>query len=536
MIDLRTPELSKARLRVEVFLSARDCEQPLKPGQRIKVLIDLPKGIDTVERCPITFGVPFPAGVLWSTDILRLVDSQSQEVPSQKEAVGLWAPEGAIKWVRFDALVSSRRGCFVEFSRPTRSVPPEQRITVRKQAETIVVDTGVARFVLAKGASPIREVWFQGRCVAKASSRGLYVVDQLNRVAVASPDGETMQIEATGPVTASVRFEGFYTTASGEPLARHITRVECFAGQPFANITHTLVLTRDTNEVWFRDIGLEFEVDVEDSPTAVFASDLHDWRKTLAVELAEGTGGAYMLQDQHYRFAHGKNHFAIAKLHSNRKPSITHEGEECGDWAALVADRSTLMLLCRDTARQHPKEFELRPTRFVLHLLSNRSGEELDFRTPTLVKKWDLLNWYRHALPYRYRDEAEKIAEKVKRLTSNAAGWAKTHSLLLMPARGRCPVKRIARFARLHSSPVFALADPEWICSSGAMRWIHKRDPQRFPLAEKLIDKWLDAWRSLTDLWGGVWIRRLLRRSPSGVSGQIRPTVLLQPLHLHSAT
>ena len=80
-------------------------------------------------------------------------------------------------------------------------------------------------------------------------------------MASASADDETLTVEARGPIAACVRLEGFYRTEDGVPLARHITRVEAFSGQAAANVTHTLVVSNDTNEVWFREIGWEFAVE-----------------------------------------------------------------------------------------------------------------------------------------------------------------------------------------------------------------------------------------------------------------------------------
>ena len=66
------------------------------------------------------------------------------------------------------------------------------------------------------------------------------------------------------------------------------------------------------------------------------------------------------------------------------------EGEECGDYAALVGQSGGLMMACKEAARQHPKEYHVAANKINLCLFSGRAGEELDFRMPTLVKKWGL--------------------------------------------------------------------------------------------------------------------------------------------------
>ena len=509
--DLRRLGLKQARLAVELFegekrtaaveafLSARDCEQALRAGQRIPVAVDPPEGVNSVKSWPVAFGVPFAAGSLWRADRLRLVDKRGHPLPAQVEVAGRWAPEGAIQWVLFRALVSPEDGCAVEVGAPATRPDPAAPLRVIEQGDAIIVNTGAARYVLGKGASPIREVRLGRTRVASASgARGLYVVDQRGRLARASADGESMAIEARGPVTACVRFEGFYRTPQGEALARHVTRVEAFAGQPFVNVTHTLILTRDTNEVWFKDIGWELAVEPGTAPSAIFNTSRDEWRRSLKHPLGRGARSVFMLQDSHFLFAHGKNHFSVAALDGKARKTL-FEGAECGDWAAVVGARGGLTLSCKDAARQHPKEFEVSADRFVLRLFSNRSGEELDFRVPTLMKKWDLTGWYDHALAKSTRKNQEAAIRKFK---TNAVGWAKTHHLRLSPLPARDAAARAARLSRLHSAAVYAHVAPEWVCATRALGRLHPRDTKRFPEAEKVIEATFRVWERRIGEWG----------------------------------
>jgi len=482
--DLRKHNLDQAEALIEyfegnrrvsvarVFLAAQSVE-PLSPGRRIPVMLDVPAQVDELSAWPITFGIPFPAGKLWSTAELRMVDRDGHEIACQKEITGLWAREGSIKWVRFDALVEPAVGCFVEFAPPLTEA--STKVKARQDGDNVVLDTGVSRYVLSKELSPIEEIWLgKNRLASSAGTRGLYVVDQKGRRASASARGARVDIEAIGPVAASVRVEGFYRTPHGDALARHITRVEVFAGQPFANVTHTLVLTNDTNEVWFKEIGWEFAVEPGKDERGIFSISREDAAKTAVVKLT-GDSFAYALQDEHVRFGGGGNHFVLVQ-----DGKMLVEGEECGDWASLAGARGGLMLACKETARQHPKEFELSRDRFVFRLFSDRSGEELDFRAPTLARKWNL---------------PQKTVEKLSGFPSNAMGWSKTHELRLSPLTAGDGEEESAQLAALHSAPVYACAAPKWIGESGAMGFpFHPRDPERFPEAEKMVDWLFEAW------------------------------------------
>jgi hypothetical protein len=421
------------------------------------------------------------------------VDARGRRIPAQKEVTGRWSVEKTIQWVRFDALLASDGQYSVEIGQPDAEPSPGVRLTLVEQNGRVTVDTGAAQYVLGRGISPIQEIRTRENLLAtSAGTRGLYVVDQQGRLGSASSSGETLAIEAFGPIASCVRFEGDYRTEDGDVLARHITRVENWAGQPFARITHTLVLTQDTNKIWFKEVGWEFGVDPGGDPMALFATERGKQDSVLQKPLDDAQPAIYMLQDEHYRFAHGKNHFRVAGEGIDGRSTVLQEGEECGDWAAVGGRRGGLLLFCREAARQHPKEFEIRRDRVVLRLFSNRANEELDFRVPSLVKKWDRAAWY---------DKIEDVLQQVSQYPSNAVGWSKTHELMVSPlddASAETP----AKLADLHSRPLLAMADPAWICRSEMMGPIHPKDDTVAPWVEKPIEAAFKQWNQKVADWG----------------------------------
>ncbi|MDP6357107.1 MAG: sugar-binding protein [Planctomycetota bacterium] len=473
--------------RATVLVSAAGSTSLFAEGARAKVILDKPEGIAPEASWPVTFGVPFPAGALWDAQGVRLLNAKGEEIPHQKEVTGRWGAGGAIQWLRFDALVNSGdKFCFVEASPSTEAAVPGAALSLREQDDGVVIETADYRYVLGKGPSPIREIWLgEHRVATSEGAKGLYVIDQAGRIGTASHDGETMRIEARGPVSACVRFEGFYRDDKGQQMAKHITRVECFAGQPLAKITHTLVLTNDTNKVWFKDIGWEFAAAPGKDAQALFSTDRENQDTIQSVALGDEVAAATMVQDEHYRFATGKNHFRIATIDAGGKATVIREGEEMGDWAALHGEQGGLLFGCRESARQHPKEFEISRSRATLKLYSPGAGEELDFRAPAVAKRCNFEEWHKVAVSQTHRDD--QWMERVKKLPSNALGWAKTHELWLaaIPAGA---VQAAAKQSRLHSRPVLAHADPEWVYRSEVFGRLHPRDPERFPDLERVAE------------------------------------------------
>ncbi len=468
----------------------------------IPIQINLPSGLSSLNSTPVTFGVPFPKGRLRDVNHLRLVDGFNHSIPFQSEITGYWYPDASIKWVRFDALVNPNHSLFLTDETTSDQSEAAPKLTVKQVNGKISVETGSARYILTRGISPIDEIWIGPNCVAAGKpGKGLYVTDQNGRVASASTTDETMTIESNGSIAATIRFEGNYATASGEILARHITRLEFFAGQSTANITHTLILTRNSNEIQFSDIGWELSVTPGSNPTANFGSDRNDWRQSQKYLLTQSTDAAFMIQDDHYFFAHNRNHFAISTV-QNHKPRIAIEGSECGDWSALSGSKGGMLVSCTDAALQHPKEFYLERNRVTLHLFSNRNGDLLDFRAPALVKKWDLRQWYTASVPKSSQQDIELILKRVSNYDFNAAGWSKTHELLVVPLPPNATTAEMSQLAYKRSNPVYAMPDPNWIAQTEAIGSYHPRDANKFSIPEKAIEAGISKWQTNVTNWG----------------------------------
>ena len=513
LVDLRRKGIRKGELLLELtedgrrtglvkaLISAAPPALELKPNDRFAVMPDVPPGVDAPAQWPVTFGAPFPAGALWDANDVRLVDEQDREVPCQKEVMSTWGPEGAVQWLRFDALVNPKRQVFVE--RRAASARPGDPVKLTRRGGDVVIETAGAKYVLATGASPIREVWRNGsRVAASAGARGLYVIDRKGRLGAASAKGETMKVESSGPVAACVRFEGDYRDRAGKRMARHITRVEVFAGQPFARVTHTLVITEDSDKLWFKDIGWEFAVAPGSGAAALFGSSARDSREVKRAPLS-GRAVAFMLQDEHFVYNHGKNHALIGIETAPGRVRKLHEGVEIGDWAALIGSRAGLMVSCRDAALQHPKEFQASADRLCLKLFSPRGGDELSFRVADLMKVWNVEQFYskRTQMRYKRRNKRDLFAD-MRKQNSNAVGWSKTHSLTLCPLAPSHPEREAARLSCLTSKQVYAHVSPKWIYASRVFGPLHPKDRKRFSLAEKFIDLAFQLWVDRVEKFG----------------------------------
>ena len=577
-IDMRNIPSETVKLRAEWFDNKKNVlgvsetwisANPIKPltkGTKIPITIDIPEGVEKVKNYPLRFGLPLPAGSVWEPSTLRVVNAQGREIPSQLETAGLWSEEGSIKWLWVDTLVSGKKDdkIYVEANKRSVASTPSTPLRVEKKGDTFFINTGIVEYVVEPSGSLIKEVRFNNKVVAKeGSSKGLYVIDQNGRLAKASSKNSLVKLESKGPVSAVVRIEGDYITQD-EPIARHITRLKFSAGRPEVKVTHTFIVTEDTEKIWFKDIGWELEVASGLVSKAIFcmspANDrfpadknitLKGWAaytsektdtekqdiKIVSLPISDGKvyrsiqkeGKTFGLKPSIYHWTRknpttpwtpylkGEN---VAQVIEEGTQEPLYQDKKIGDWAGLEGKDFGFIFSCRDASAQHPKEFEVTSNRINLKLFSSKvAGDELDFKMESVMKNWGMLP--KENIPEVDKVSGELLDEyisSVSKHSSNAVGWSKTHHLLLSPTLTNYTPNEISF---LHSRQVFAHISPEWVRETEVFGALHPKNKQEFPFEETLISNlfWGKVKQGLGGELGGfidynagpIWIIHDLR-------------------------
>lgn len=466
---------------VQYRLRAEGPENPLKKGDTIPVNLDFPEESASAGPSPVVIGVPFAPGQLWDAARLSLQKADGSQHPFQHEATGTWIDGGSIQWVQFRTMAEPGANLVVAVDAGNAEKPPsaaDAGLVSRASENQLFMMAGTNRLLIGKGLSPIAEVMGDGKLLAQSKgARGLYLVDSKGRVAHSAPDAE-IKVEANGPLHACIRIEANYVTDSGEAVARHITRLESWKGKDSIAITHTLVLTGDTNELWFKEAGWEFSLPAENRQAlqAVFSIDANQQAEVRKIPLNTETPAAFIFQESHPSIGGGKAVFRVSGVSGDRKESVMMEGASMGDWGGYRAGDHGMFWGIKDAARQHPKEIFVSLDKLNLLLFSNRAAEEMDFRTETLEKRWGVGGQLDAGQLKQFRAHV-----------SNAVGWSKTHELLLLPVSKEVGNATIAAEAMRLRHPVYAIVDPSWIYQSRALGPLHPYDPERFPDAEILM-------------------------------------------------
>ena len=450
-------------------------------AQSIPLQVDDPAKLK--EPWPMTCGVPFAKAALQDAANVRLL-SDGREVACQVDRTATW-PDGSVKWVLLSFRGRTEASYRVEWGEGVRRAAVPRPIGIAQTDAGMTIDTGAATFVLPRHCALVDSASLAGQTILSGAGKGAYVVDNRGRIAhLGGPQAEMQQrVLWAGPTHACVRSEGWYVADDGQRIARGITWLHFFAGSPFVKLVHRLVLTEDTNEVWFRYIGIDFPCGLTGPKLATFDTAKAFDDEATPVTMPAGAE-AWMLQDDFPHFMSKTSHYTL-KLKVRGEAHELRTGAACGEWCDLSSSAAGLTVVLRGFAEQFPKEFTATPKGLAVHLWAGRCGRELDFRAATLAKDyWG--DWCHYA---------PGGPGAISKLRSNAQCSAKTHELWLMPHAGARTLARAATARRAHAAAqrVLVLPDPVYTCSTNAMGLpiLHK-DEKRFPKQERLISDFFD--------------------------------------------
>ena len=435
---------------------------------------------------PLVGSLAFPEGEISDASAIRVVSAGS-EVPAQIDVTATWR-DGSIRWALAGLTASPGAEYRVEYGPGVRREPHPAPVLVTRGTEgQLAINTRVASYEFLPDKLLPERAWIHagGRPipVLSGSGAGAYLVDNRGRTArVAGAAAEvTSRVLKEGPGRFVVHRAGWYVTEQGERLARAEVWLYFAAGSANLRITHSLVLTEDTNEVWIRDYGLELRT--PNAPERVVCALGESGEEDLKTVAAEGDE-VFMLQDTYPHFAERESRAIIGRA-SGGEETVLAEFAAAGDWAHGDYGGHGLTVVMPWLAERFPKEISFGPTGARAVLWSARCGRELDFRGKTLVREyWQ--TWAEKA----YQSPG---VEALSNWHSNAQGAARTHDVWLLPRAGTYDEGLVRRSAVAAARPPLVLADPAWLCASEAygLPMLHK-DTGRFPEVEAVISEYWD--------------------------------------------
>ncbi len=208
--------------------------------------------LDVVSSCadapglrrgePVTFGLPFPRGVVANPTDLAFLNAEGRAQPIQSRVLDRWS-DGSVRWILIDSVVDRPGGptvCWIANGAPTDGGGTARQVSVVERDGSLIVDTGAARFVCRTGGS------FPFESVNDAD--GLNLIDSgRSGLRVESANGEacalaidTIDVEERGPLRATIRWQGRISCGARDRWLECDARAHFFAGLPVVRMGLTI--------------------------------------------------------------------------------------------------------------------------------------------------------------------------------------------------------------------------------------------------------------------------------------------------------
>ncbi len=457
-----------------------------EPGaSHVNVRVDFPAA-QTDGSWPVTFGVPFPVNVL-KPDQPVVLRANGRVIPTQATSLATWDRQGrSVRWLLVDAMIDrAQAGAAPELIWNDGAASPSTSLTLRREAQHLVIDTGVARF-------RVRTHRRFGIDQITAGNLELTNPQRPIRFVIADHNGRRYEasgnltaggavVEDHGPVRITLRSEGWYVNDAGERFCRHDIRLSFHAGSGLVRVLHTFIFTEHTDAAKVTDLALVIPLAGRAREAAFSTSD----EDLAAAHVIKDPADISLVQDYQTRWnlqwtlSAGQDGPALAR------------GSRYGGWAALASEQASVTAAIRDAWQNYPNQMQVKDNALQVHFWPDR-GRPLDFATRAILSVYGEEGMAN--IDKFFLSRNKPYSRSIFDVPNNAMGLAKTHELWLDFAAAPLDVKRSAAVACQAHTPVLATADPAWNAASGALGPIHPRDPQRYPEVEAALDAAFDRF------------------------------------------
>jgi hypothetical protein len=196
------------------------------------------------EREPVTYGVPFPKGLISTSSELQVVDDEGNSVPVATTPLARWADD-SIKWMLFDfqmSLPAKGKKCLQIYSESTDQETRQEDFAppkLHKSSGKISVHTGRAEFELdACKLLPFSRITVTGHSVLREHASRIALVDEYDREWIPRIDKQTIEVQNL--LRMVLAFEGTFISGTDVHVLRYTSRIHFFAGKSTVRFDFTL--------------------------------------------------------------------------------------------------------------------------------------------------------------------------------------------------------------------------------------------------------------------------------------------------------
>ena len=187
-------------------------------------------------REPVTFGLPFPKGLIHDSRLLSIAAEDGTTLPVQVDVLDRWS-DGSARWalVDFQATCSDTGPAKYRVSTAAGKSAPIPTLTIQRVSDGAVVKTGAADFHLSDdGRLTVSGVNGSGDRAADCHFRLIDQRDETHRIVM-----PRVSTELEGPMRSVLVAAGSVDTGAWRPLEL-TARYHFYAGLPLVRIVATL--------------------------------------------------------------------------------------------------------------------------------------------------------------------------------------------------------------------------------------------------------------------------------------------------------
>lgn len=254
-------------------------------NQILTLVVREPAGI--ARECePITWGIPFPEGVVDDVASIRMVHG-GITIPSAITPLSRWK-DGSMKWGLFDFQVSldahseKKFGVCLGASGSGCDTPDLSPITMYEVEGSVILETGDTLFHIdTRTLYPLRQVIHHGRPMLDETRTAVRLVAQDGTMY--SLTIERWRVHQQNPLRVELALDGEFLSSKDVHALRYECRIHVYSGKPAVRIDITVHNPRvalhpgciwdlgDPGSIFFRELALSFGVDTKgDGPLATF--------------------------------------------------------------------------------------------------------------------------------------------------------------------------------------------------------------------------------------------------------------------------
>jgi len=431
--------------------------------------VDERAGVSRTET-PLTAGVPFPRGLIYSDQEVQIAG-----VAGQFRTLSTWQ-DGSVKWLLCDFTADvSAHGTSTYYLTNGAGDASGTPLTATESAESIVVVTGPLKFVVSKtNFNLFQQLWLdldedgnfeaEEEMISPHAQDGATVTyDSGQQFCSALDGGVSVELEEVGPLRLAILAEGWHRNDSGQRGLDFTIRIHAYSGQSFLRVFYTFYNRQSAaivDHIDVKDISLRSHINLQGSASYAFGGS----GSTVHSGNLSGSESAYI---------YGYGTCTPGDLHYTIGGNGAGSGDKARGWADVSDSRWGLTTAIRQFWQLHPK------------------GIEVGADGAVWVR---MLPVYYDSFPIN-PDDPRTAADRIY------CGAAKTHEILYYFHPGNRIDANSEAMALSFENPLFAVAPPQWYTSSEVFGKITPQDISLIkPEYRWIVQEWEDHVEYMYDV------------------------------------